>query len=920
MEKDDKKVIEQNETVNNSEIEVVDKNNIANEVVLTDEADDDNTVIAAKENTNTHLRRLISGNYIEYASYVIKERAIPDVNDGMKPVQRRILWSMYRMDDGKFNKVANIVGHAMQYHPHGDASIYMALVHLANKEYFIEKQGNFGNIFTGDAPAAARYIEARLTPLAKEVLFNPDITDFVDSYDGRNKEPIFFPAKVPALLMTGQEGIAPGMTTNILPHNFKELLEAQIAVLKNETFELYPDFLQGGIMNVSDYEDGNGKILLRAKVDIDGRRLIIREIPAMTTTEKLIASIEKAVNKNKLKVASISDYTAENVEIEIIPARGYKPEKTLKLLYAYTDCSMSISSSLLVIKDNRPEIMTVSDVLKYNTECLVEYLRRELQIELDKLYEKYHEKTLERIFIENRIYKRIEECKTYELVLSEVRKGLSKFIDLLKREITDKDIEHLLAIPIRRISRFDMEKNRKDIDDILAAIDETEKNLKSIIKYSINYIKNLIKKFADNYPRRTEIEEFEKVDVKAAALNNIKVGWDRKNCYIGTSVKSDDVVTCNEFDHLHCIDKRGIYKIISIPQKIYIGRLYYFNKYNKDNVFSIVYKDRKTNIYYLKRCIVDKFIRDKEYNIIPKDCQLELITTRERTVYECTLEKKGRQKLDSLEIDFSTVQLRSPGARGFRFTDKKILKFRYKGQVEFEKSSDEGNDPDDTNTPEIQNDKINADSDSSSTVILDSKMSESITKNVDAEKDSAEHNNEKLSTKVKVESTTESLQVDSTKPKEVSEKEKIKLDKEEGRNGQSNKKSKLEEDAKPKASKRENNKPKEEVENTESEFISDKAVEKVDKDITVSDIEKNDQIIVEQDQLLTKVKSKTVSSDSKKRIDADSDKQKVNTEVKNDSSNISELEKTDNKFNTVSDNDDDDLDSDWGIIQPDLGF
>ena len=658
-----------------------------------DDGATDDIAIAATESTNTHLRRLISSNYIEYASYVIKDRAIPDVNDGLKPVQRRILWSLYKMDDGKFHKVANVVGHSMQYHPHGDASIYMALVNLANKEYFIEKQGNFGNIFTGDAPAAARYIEARLTPLAREVLFNPDITEFVDSYDGRNKEPIFLPAKVPALLMSGQEGIAPGMTTTILPHNFRELLEAQIAILRKQPFELYPDFLQGGRMNVSNYGDGNGRITLRAKIDIDGRRLIIREIPATTTTEKLIDSIEKAVNKNKLKVASINDYTGENIEIEIVPARGHKPEKTLKILYAYTDCSVSISSSLLVVRDNKPLIMTVSDVLRYNTERLVEYLRMELQIELDKLNEKYHEKTLERIFIENRIYKRIEECQTYDLVFSEIRKGLNKFKDLIKREITDKDIERLLVIPIRKISRFDMDRNKKDIDDILKAIKETEKNLNSIIRFTIKYIESLIERFAKNYPRRTEIEEFEKVDKRAAALNNIKVGWDRKACYIGTSIRSDDTVRCNEFDFLHCIEKMGKYKIISIPQKLYVGRLYYFNKFDKNNLFSIVYKDKKKNVYYSKRCNVNKFIRDKEYLIIPKGCQLELITTRENCVYECILEKTKRQKLDSIDLDFSQVQMRSPAARGFRFTNKRILKFRFKEQVETEDLPPEGPGP-----------------------------------------------------------------------------------------------------------------------------------------------------------------------------------------------------------------------------------
>ena len=901
MEKDEEK-INQNEAIDNSGSKEVDLNDTVNDKSVIDDVEDDNTAIAVKENTNTHLRRLISSNYLEYASYVIKERAIPDVNDGMKPVQRRILWSMYRMDDGKFHKVANIVGHTMQYHPHGDASIYMALVHLANKEYFIEKQGNFGNIFTGDAPAAARYIEARLTPLAREVLFNPDITDFEGSYDGRNKEPIFFPAKVPALLMTGQEGIAPGMTTSILPHNFKELLEAQIAVLKNESFELYPDFLQGGIMNVSDYEDGNGKILLRAKIDIDGRRLIIREIPAMTTTEKLIASIEKAVSKNKIKVASVNDYTAENVEIEVVPARGYKPEKTLKLLYAYTDCSMSISSSLLVIKDNRPKIMTVSDVLKYNTECLVEYLRRELQIELDNLYEKYHEKTLERIFIENRIYKRIEECKTYELVLAEVRKGLSKFVDLLKREVTDKDIERLLAIPIRRISRFDMERNRKDIDDILISIDETEKNLKSIIKYTINYIKSLIKKFAEDYPRRTEIEEFEKVDVKAAALNNIKVGWDRKNSYIGTSVKSDEIVTCNEFDLLHCIDKKGKYKIISIPQKIYIGRLYYFNKYNKDNVFSIVYKDKKSNVYYLKRCVVDKFIRDKEYDIIPKGSQLELITTRERTVYECTLEKKARQKTDILDIDFSTVQLRSPGARGFRFTDRKILKFKYKGQVEFEDTNDENNNPEDNDKTFQSQDKDTVDS-----IDIKNLSSEIIENSTGKNKEgNAEYDREESDLEELEEKTSQS---DNNELKKEPEKDRTKheITKEKAIKIQEEKKDIALTD-KVDVSVVETSQP------LKEKKINNKSSEPIKVDTTDSDKDE-DSIVKEKSGELHQVKETLKNNIAKKTS------RNENVEDKKDYLSVTEIEnqESSNSKKTPVDGDDD-LDNDWGIIQPDLGF
>lgn len=647
------------------------------EIIIPEGEVDNVTAVMSPDKINLHLKRLISSNYIEYASYVIRDRAIPDINDGMKPVQRRILWSLFRMDDGKFNKVANIVGHSMQFHPHGDASIYEALVLLANKEYFIERQGNFGNILTGDRAAAARYIEARLSPLAREVLFNSEITEFIDSYDGRNKEPVFLPAKIPILLMIGQDGIAPGMTTTILSHNFTEILEAQIAILRKGRSKIYPDFFQGGIMNVSDYKDGEGKIILRAKIDTDGRRLIIREIPAFTTTAKLIESIEKQVSKNKIKIASITDYTADKIEIEIIPARGYSPEKILKALYAYTDCSMSVSSNILVIKDNRPVKMTVHEILLYNTERLRDYLKMELELKLNKLNEQYHEKTLERIFIENRIYKQIEECRSYDAVISETLKGLSKFKKSLKRTITTEDIEKLLAIPIRRISRYDIDKNKEETKAIVGSIEETEKDLKSLTRYTINYLKDLIKRYGDKYPRLTKIEKFEIIDKKAAALNNIKVGWDKKGCYIGSSIRSEDSITCNEFDNLLCIEKSGKYKIISIPQKAYVGKLYYFGKYTKETIFSIIYKERKSGAFCVKRSQIGGFIRDKEYNLIPEGCQLEFITVRDNTVYECQLETSRRNQIDRVNVDFSQAQMRSPGARGFKLTNRKIVKFNF---------------------------------------------------------------------------------------------------------------------------------------------------------------------------------------------------------------------------------------------------
>ncbi|OGV35291.1 MAG: hypothetical protein A2020_06110 [Lentisphaerae bacterium GWF2_45_14] len=647
---------------------------------------------------NIFLKKMLDSNFIEYASYVIKERAIPDVDDGLKPVQRRILWSLFKMDDGKFHKVANVIGHTMQFHPHGDASIGDALVVLANKEYYIDKQGNFGNIFTGDGASAARYIECRLTPLAREVLFNANITEFIDSYDGRNKEPIRLPVKIPSLLMLGSDGIAVGMATHILPHNFKELLEAQIAILKGENFRIYPDFLQGGLMDVSEYEDGNGKVTLRSRIDIDGRKLIIREIPATTTTENLIASIERAVEKNKIKIATINDFTTDKIEIEIVPMRGQEPEKALKALYAYTDCSVSVNVNMMLICENRPVHMSVSEVLHRNTEKLLEYLKLELELELASLHERFHEKTLVQIFIENRIYKRIEKSSTYENVLSEIRSGLEKFRDMLQRDISDEDIEKLLTLQIRRISLFDIKKNKKEIDDIIAHITEVEKHLKRLKAYAVSYLKALIDKYAAAFPRKTEIEKFEKIDRHSVALNNIKVGWDRKNCYIGTNVKSDEQVTCNEYDHLLCIERNGDYKVINIPEKIFCDRLFDFRKYDKDTIFGIVYSEKKTGKIFAKRTVISKFITDKEYKLCPEGCRLEVVTPRPTSIYDCIVDAKRN---GTFEIDLSQVAERSPKARGELISKYKLVKITF-SRLQDGPADDDGTDNDNTPVPETE--------------------------------------------------------------------------------------------------------------------------------------------------------------------------------------------------------------------------
>lgn len=617
------------------------------------------------------LREMMAANFIEYASYTIRDRAIPDVTDGLKPVQRRILHSLHVIDDGRFHKVANVIGHTMQYHPHGDASIGGALVVLANKRYFIDRQGNFGNIYTGDPASAARYIECRLTPLAREVLFNREITEFIPSYDGRNKEPVALPAKVPSLLMLGSDGIAVGMTTRILPHNFRELLEGQIAILKNEPFSVYPDFAQGGIMDVSEYKDGKGRITLRAVIDeLNDKTLVIREIPATTTTESLINSIEDATKKGKIKIAGISDYTADKVEIEISLPRGIHAEEAIKQLYAYTECETSITSNILVIRDNMPVRMTVSEVLRYNTEQLTEYLRRELEIELGKLHDRFHERTLAEIFIENRIYKRIEECETFELVMVEVRRGLEKFRHLLIRDITDEDIEKLLQLQIRRISRFDINKNHEELDRIAKAIEKTNHDLAHLKTFTIAYIRDLLNRFGKDYERRTRISDIEQVDVREVALHNIKVGHDRQGQFVGTEVKNSNKteppLACTEFDRLVLMRNDGTFKVVPIPEKLYVGPIKYLFRADKEQVYSMIYRDRKRNTYYAKRFQIQSYIMDKEYGTIPKGCIIEGIYTNYGVVVRAELTPNRRRNVEHIDIAFDEIELRSTAARGFK--------------------------------------------------------------------------------------------------------------------------------------------------------------------------------------------------------------------------------------------------------------
>ena len=465
--------------------------------------------------------------YLEYASYVVKDRAIPDVDDGLKPVQRRILHCMHESDDGRFNKVAGVVGDTMHYHPHGDASIAGALVVLANKGYFIDRQGNFGNLLTGDPSAAPRYIECRLTPLAKETLYNDALTEYVESYDGRNREPVVLPAKLPVLLMMGTEGIAVGMTTMVFSHNFNELIDAEIAILKNRPFKLYPDFIQGGIMDASGYNDGNGTIKLRAKIEKDGdRKIVIREIPACTTTESLIESIEKASKAGKIRIQSISDFTAHEASIEITPQRGVGQDDLIKELYAYTDCEMSMKGTLRVICDGVPRLMTVSDVLRRNVMRLVDITRGELRLSLERLEDSFHFKMLAKLFIENRIYKELESCESQQEMIDRVFDGCNAFKSLLRRDIVKTDIEKLVQMPIRNISHFDSKRNDEELKKILGDIADINAKMSDIVGVVIAYLKKIKSRYGEEHPRRTAIESFESVDVKEIAKANVKVGFD----------------------------------------------------------------------------------------------------------------------------------------------------------------------------------------------------------------------------------------------------------------------------------------------------------------------------------------------------------------------------------------------------------
>jgi topoisomerase-4 subunit A len=578
--------------------------------------------------------------------------------------------------------VANVIGDTMKLHPHGDASIGDALVVLANKDYFIERQGNFGNPVTGHAAAAPRYIECRLTDLARETLFKKALTEYRPSYDGRNSEPVVLPAKLPVLLMLGAEGIAVGMATRILPHNFPELLDAQIRILKNEPIEIFPDFPTGGIVDVSEYSDGLGKVKVRARVEKkDEKTVVIREIAYSTTTESLIASIESAAQKGKVKIAAINDYTTDRVEIEVGLSRGVYADEVIPQLYAHTDCEVSLSANMVMIKDRRPVEMGVSEVLCYLTDQLRELIRAELQHELGELADRKHWLDLERIFIENRVYKRIEDATTAEQVVSEVRKGLKPFLKELDRDLSDDDIDRLLKIPIRRISQYDIDRNRSEIEIAVKGMKEIKAKLRKLTATTITYLEGLLEKYGDSYPRRSEISTFEAVDVRAVARQNIKLAYDPDTGFFGSEVKGSKYhLTVSEYDRVLLVSRDGSFRIIAPEDKVLIpAPVIHAQVFDPEQgaAFTVVYRD-KDRIAWAKKVHIRAFIRDREYELvkdregrvdylIPGDCN--------DTIHVDFAPAK-RQRVHEAEFDLSVLDVTGVTARGRRVAPKPVSKLR----------------------------------------------------------------------------------------------------------------------------------------------------------------------------------------------------------------------------------------------------
>ena len=629
--------------------------------------------------------------FLDYASYVILERAVPAISDGLKPVQRRILHSMKDLDDGRYNKVANIVGHTMQYHPHGDASIADAMVQIGQKDLMIDMQGNWGNILTGDRAAASRYIEARLSKFALEVVFSPKVTNWQLSYDGRKKEPVNLPVKFPLLLAQGAEGIAVGLSTKVLPHNFNELIQASIAYLKGKKFTLIPDFQTGGIIDVQNYNDGirGGKVRVRAKISAqDKNTLVITEIPFSTTTSSLIESILKANEKGKIRVKKIEDNTAANVEILIHLPSGISPDKTIDALYAFTGCETSISPLGCVIINHKPNFIGVSDMLRISTDSTVQTLKKELEVKLQELENQWHFASLERIFIENKVYRLIEDQETWEGVLNAIDEGLKPFIGVLKRPVVEEDLIRLTEIKIKRISKFDIDKAQQRIDTLEAEIKEVQGHLDNLIEYAINYFNHLKKEYGKGKERLSEVRVFDDVDATKVVVRNLKLYVNREEGFIGTSLKKDEYVCdCADIDDVIVFTKSGIMQVVKVDSKVFIEKdIIYaavFKKKDQRTIYNLVYKDGSGGTSYIKRFAVTGVTRDKPYNLTQGKPNSEILyftanPNGEAETVSILLRNTGSVKKLKWELDFADLQIKGRSVKGNIVSKHNILRVELK--------------------------------------------------------------------------------------------------------------------------------------------------------------------------------------------------------------------------------------------------
>ncbi|WP_281543163.1 DNA gyrase/topoisomerase IV subunit A [Maribacter aestuarii] len=662
---------------------------------LNEEQNDDLSAGELTDNSTSDALTRVSGMYkdwfLDYASYVILERAVPAIEDGFKPVQRRIMHSLKELDDGRYNKVANVVGHTMQYHPHGDASIADAMVQIGQKDLLIDTQGNWGNILTGDRAAASRYIEARLSKFALEVVFSPKITEWQQSYDGRKKEPVNLPVKFPLLLAQGAEGIAVGLSTKILPHNFIELIDASIKHLKGQRFKLFPDFPTAGIIDVGNYNDGlrGGKIRVRARISQqDKSTLVINEIPYGTNTSTLIDSILKANDKGKIKVKKIEDNTAADVEILVHLPSGISPEKTIDALYAFTACESSISPLGCIIEDNKPLFIGVTEMLQRSTDATVELLKQELEIQLSELEEQWHFASLERIFIENRIYRDIEEEETWEGVIQAIDKGLKPFTKNLRREVTEEDIVRLTEIRIKRISKFDLDKAQQQLDSLEEKIAQVKHHLENLVDFAIDYFKNLKTTYGKGRERKSEIRIFDDIEATKVVIRNTKLYVNREEGFVGTSLKRDEYVTdCSDIDDIIAFTSDGKMMVTKVDSKTFIGKgilhVAVFKKKDARTIYNMVYKDGKGGATYIKRFNVTSITRDKLYDLTTGKPNSQVLyfsanPNGEAEVITINLRQVGSIKKLKWDIDFADVLIKGRASKGNIVTKYSVKRIELK--------------------------------------------------------------------------------------------------------------------------------------------------------------------------------------------------------------------------------------------------